>query len=75
MIYLNLDGGLGNQMFQYAFARSLTLKYKTELFFIEKLLNKKVKNNQISRSFELDIFNIKKSKVKLTNLKNYFFLL
>ena len=73
MIYLNLDGGLGNQMFQYAFARSLTLKYKTELFFIEKLLNKKIKNNQISRSFELDVFNIKKSKVKLTNLKKTIF--
>ena len=31
MIYVNLCGGIGNQLFQAAFARSLTLKYEVAL--------------------------------------------
>lgn len=31
MIYVNIVGGLGNQMFQYAFGRSLSLEFKKEL--------------------------------------------
>ena len=52
MIYIQLNGGLGNQMFQYAFARKLSIKYKTELFFDEKLLkNKKIDSIHTVRTF------------------------
>lgn len=57
MIIVRLTGGLGNQMFQYAFGRSLAEKHQTELkldlrFYSDPLLNVPV------RTYDLDIFNI-----------------
>ena len=75
MIYIQLNGGLGNQMFQYAFARKLSIKYKTELFFDEKLLkNKKIDSRHTVRSFELNIFNINKLKSEISYFKNFVFI-
>ena len=53
MIIINLTGGLGNQMFQYAFGRAVAKKHNTnlKLHFTNALFN-------IQRSYELDIFNI-----------------
>jgi hypothetical protein len=51
-------GGLGNQMFQYAVGRSLALKWHCDLYLdLEFLVN--TPQNTTSRSYELDIFNIK----------------
>jgi hypothetical protein len=60
MILCRLMGGLGNQMFQYAFAKSLALKYNVALKLDVSLIQTAVDaNNKAIRSFDLDVFNIK----------------
>lgn len=51
-------GGLGNQMFQYAAAKSLALKHRTPLFLdLSHLLDKTPRANFTPREFGLEIFN------------------
>jgi hypothetical protein len=59
MILVRLMGGLGNQMFQYAFGRALSLKYETELVLDPTLLGDRSMPNEVAthRAFDLDIFN------------------
>lgn len=66
MIISNLTGGLGNQMFQYAFGRFLSLKNKTELkyHFTNALFN-------TQRSFALDVFNIKATEIINKDLNRF----
>lgn len=54
MIILNFSGGLGNQLFQYAFGRALSLKYNVPLL-IDKTFYKK----NAGSKFILNKFNIK----------------
>ncbi|MBN2544900.1 MAG: alpha-1,2-fucosyltransferase [Spirochaetes bacterium] len=54
MIIVKLMGGLGNQMFQYAFGRFLSLKNETELKFDISWFSK----SNYSRKYMLNIFNI-----------------
>jgi hypothetical protein len=54
-------GGLGNQMFQYAFARSLSLNLKTELKLDDTLLLDRRAENIIIRDFSLSVFNIEEN--------------
>ena len=63
MIIIRLNGGLGNQMFQYATARALSLSRNVEL-----ILDLSEFNNYKLRNFELDKYNLK-AKV---NKKEYF---
>jgi hypothetical protein len=52
-------GGLGNQMFQYAFGRALSLTYNTELFLDTTYLESKEHGNNFTyRNFELSIFGL-----------------
>lgn len=66
MITINLKGGLGNQMFQYAAARHLSIKYQTDLVLnTEYFLN--IPKGDVPRKYQLDIFNIDKNiKIKET---------
>lgn len=54
MIIVNLKGGLGNQMFQYAAGRALAIKSKTDL----KLSDHSYSLNK-DRDYKLNVFNIK----------------
>jgi len=59
MIIVLLYGGLDNQMFQYAFGKSMALARNCELILETSLLEE---NNpyrwDIPRSYNLDIFNV-----------------
>ena len=80
MIGVKLMGGLGNQMFQYALGRKMSVLHKTGL-----LLDLNGYNNQVDtdtkRHYELDCFSIKAklakkpllSKKKLLNFRNDFY--
>jgi hypothetical protein len=59
MIVVKLQGGLGNQMFQYAFARSLSFKKNTPFYLDTSFFeNQQETTNFTPRSFELNVFNI-----------------
>ena len=62
MIGIHLDGGLGNQMFQYATARALSLRHKTTLFIDQSRYTKP--DNPSNRFYALDRFNIAPSLKK-----------
>jgi hypothetical protein len=72
MITVRLNGGLGNQMFQYAFSRALAISNNTEI-----LIDVDVFDTCELRSFEMDKYNInasifsrKYSKNKILNPQN-----
>ncbi len=58
MIVVRLIGGLGNQMFQYAAAKSLAHHHNTELFLDLTFLSKSPEGAYTKRKFELNEFNI-----------------
>ncbi|RZL69858.1 MAG: alpha-1,2-fucosyltransferase [Pedobacter sp.] len=65
MITIKLQGGLGNQMFQYAAARSLSKKIFLDLDFLE--VNCTDKLHFTARTFQLGIFENLKIKRSSTN--------
>ncbi|MBW8015801.1 MAG: alpha-1,2-fucosyltransferase [Planctomycetes bacterium] len=61
MVFLRLMGGMGNQMFQYAMARTLCLKNGNELIIDPSLLSDNESMNSAGlslRSYALDVFDI-----------------
>lgn len=60
MILIRLMGGLGNQMFQYAFGRRMSLIHNTELVLDQSLLIDKSQPHELvtHRDFSLEVFNI-----------------
>ena len=62
MISVKLMGGLGNQMFQYAFAKNLSLICNVELELDLSFLNRRdLGQNFTYRNYDLDVFNIHES--------------
>lgn len=74
MVIVKLKGGLGNQMFQYAYGRNLTLRRKTTLKLDKSFLRWKIWQKMIGvtpREYELGEFNI---QAKLTKVKGRHYL-
>ena len=68
MIIVRLKGGLGNQMFQYAFAKYLSIQ-KNEGFSLDVRYLKDdatIKQNFVSRDFDLEKFVAEKNIHKST---------
>lgn len=67
MIIITLKGGLGNQMFQYAAAKSLATLHNTSLYLNIGFLDGNVQPDRAftPRSFELGMFNISEKIINL----------
>lgn len=64
MIIARLNGGLGNQMFQYALARALALKQRTQVLFdLSDLLDPRLRTLHAPRDFALGSFMLPKAFV------------
>lgn len=63
MIKVLLKGGLGNQMFQYAIGRVLSIKHNTLLVLDTSYLDLDIKNIT-KRSYDLDVFGIEINNIK-----------
>lgn len=65
MIYLEISGGLGNQMFQYIAGRALADKNKVKLAIsIDKISDKIERGDFTNRTFELsEIFNLENTEI------------
>ena len=67
MIFLNLKGGLGNQLFQYSAGRALALKYNCEL----KLDLSYFDDPNIKKVYRLDKFNLKFTKASNNEISEF----
>jgi hypothetical protein len=72
MIIINCKGGLGNQMFQYAAAKSLAL-FKKEDFKIDNFWYRKNKKEVTNREFQLNIFDCDINFANKKDLNKFFF--
>lgn len=75
MIIVKLMGGLGNQMFQYAYGKYLSNKFNDELVLDLTFFDPKNQNPMLIRNYDLDIFkNIKcKTVINSDNFIEGFF--
>ncbi len=72
MIIVKLQGGLGNQMFQYAAARSLTEKGENVNLDVQFFKHTKSTETFTARQYELDVFtNLKTCKANNSLLKMF----
>jgi hypothetical protein len=65
-------GGMGNQMFQYAFGKRLSLQTGRELILDLSFLNRRdLGSNFVYRNYDLDIFNLSEHKIVNNFEENY----
>ncbi len=68
---VRFNGGLGNQMFQYAFACSLAAKFNADILFDFSYFEEVKQDDSVtSRVFELDVFNLDCKPAEQSDLKN-----
>lgn len=78
MIIVKICEGIGNQLFQYAFARSLQIKSgKKVLLDVSDYTDDKfpIAKTDKKRNYQLDYFNIKVEKAQKEDLQKYSFLI
>ena len=74
MIIVQLKGGLGNQMFQYACGRSISHKFGVPLAINTSVFdNGNQQENNIHRNFELNIFSIHTKIISDSDLERFGF--
>lgn len=71
MIIARLDGGLGNQMFQYAAGRSLSLYHRVPLYLDTTILEKDPAGAYTARTYALDCFKIEALKTTEEQLAHF----
>jgi len=70
MVVVNLKGGLGNQMFQYAFGFALAQKYGMPLKFdLRHLRDQTPRKNVVLRNYDLDVFSIQATQATAKDLR------
>lgn len=76
MIIVKVCEGLGNQLFQYAFARRLQKNGKNVFLDVSDYTDEKfpIRRTSTKRSYQLDHFNIKINKANERHLQRYRFL-
>jgi hypothetical protein len=69
MVVANLMGGLGNQMFQYAAGRALSLRLNTVLKLDHTYLERDSGGDYTQRHYELGVFNVQAEKASAEDLQ------
>ena len=74
MIVVKIKGGLGNQLFQYAFGRSLSIHLSRKIYL--DVSDYKFQNHRVARTYDLDSFQIKARRIEtLSEINKPLFLL
>jgi hypothetical protein len=72
MIISKIYGGLGNQLFQYAFGRHLSIKNNTELKLDTSALeDKSIKGEFTIRTFQLNLFSIQATIASTSEIERF----
>lgn len=71
MIAIRVVGGLGNQMSQYAVAKSLAIKHNEKVGLDITSLRGESKESHFRRKFKLNLFNIDFEEMSLEKIKKY----
>ncbi|HSC54395.1 MAG TPA: alpha-1,2-fucosyltransferase [Phnomibacter sp.] len=73
MIVVKLQGGLGNQMFQYAIGKAMATRLHCSFYFDHRFLDDRSANaNWTFRTFDLDVFGLPERRADTQTLASFF---